>query len=274
MNLPDLNKPPSARMSPKHTSILGKPSVAKIIHKANVGKEGGSMFKGLGSLLTVLCKSAQGDIASISVDSIASNAVSNALLIGPTGGSVSGSKLDDLSVSTFPTCCINVLATMDKHAFPSAGSDHIRGCDLHNSSSVARDCNLLHCTDSTVCAESSAVDNENFVHCDIASEVTDAFVSNDNDPMLKDEKIKGAVHDESTAHVKNTEVPLPPRKRDSQKKWGLSIKRGCTTRFTVKNLLHAPHISEINIFEFKHVNISVCSRYVILEETIGKYGLQ
>ena len=57
-----------------------------MIHKANVGKEGGFMFQGLGSLLTVLCKSAQGDIASISVDSIASNAVSNALLIGPTSG--------------------------------------------------------------------------------------------------------------------------------------------------------------------------------------------
>ena len=86
MDLPNLNKLASARMSPKNTSILRKPSVAKMIHKANVGKEGGFMFQGLGSLLTVLCKSAQGDIASISVDSIASNAVSNALLIGPTSG--------------------------------------------------------------------------------------------------------------------------------------------------------------------------------------------
>ena len=125
MNLPDLNKHATVRMSPRNTSISQKPSVARIIHR-----------------------------------------------FGPTGGSVSGTKLDDLSVSTFPTCCTSVLATVDKHAFPLADSDHIRGCDLNNSSSVARDCNLLHCTDSSVCAKSSTVDNENFVHCDVAAEVT------------------------------------------------------------------------------------------------------
>ena len=195
----------------QNTSILQKPSVAKIIHKANVGKEGGSMFQGLRTLLTVLCKSAQGDIASISVDSIASNIINNALQIGPTGGSVSATKLDDLNVSTFPACCTSVLATVDKYAFPSAESHHIHGCDLENSSNVARECNLLHCTDSTVCAKSSAVDNEIFVHCDVALEVKEAFVSNDNDSMLKDEKTEGAVH-----FVKNTKVPLPPRKKDSQ----------------------------------------------------------
>ena len=113
---------------------------------------------------------------------------------------------------------------------------------------------MLDCIDSTVHAKSSALDNKNFVHRDVASEVTGAFVSNDNDPMFKDDKTEGVVQDECNAYVKNTEVPLPPKERDLQKKWGLSIKRGCTTRFTVKSLLHAPHISEIYIFEFNHVN--------------------
>ena len=72
--------------------------------------------------------------------------------------------------------------------------------------------------------------------------------------MFKDEKAGGVVQDECNAQVKNREAPLPPTERDSQKKWGLSIKRGCIARFTVKCLLHAPHISEICIFEFKLVN--------------------
>jgi len=42
--------------------------------------------------------------------------------------------------------------------------------------------------------------------------------------------------------------------RDSKKKWGLSIKRGCTARFTVKVLLHAPHVSEVCILQGKHVD--------------------
>ena len=75
------------------------------------------MFEVLGSILTMLSKSAQGDIASISVESIASNAVSNALQNVSNGGSVSATKLDDPSVTTFPTCCTSALATMDKHAF-------------------------------------------------------------------------------------------------------------------------------------------------------------
>ena len=216
--LPNLNKPTTARKSPKNTSISRKPSVAKIIHKANVGKEGDYMFQGLGSLLTVLCKSAEGDIVSIIDNSITSNAVSNALQNGPNGGSVSATKLDDPSVTTFHTCCTSVMATVDKHAFSSAESDYICQCDLKNSSNVASNCIMLDCIDSTVCAESSVVDNKNCVHRDVASEVTRAFVASDNDPMLKDEKTEGVVHDECNAHVKNTEVPLPPKERDLQKK--------------------------------------------------------
>jgi hypothetical protein len=191
--LPDLNKPTTAQKSPKNTSISRKPSVAKIIHKANVGKQGDSMFQGLGSLLTVLCKFAEGDIASISDNSITSNVVSIALQLGPHGGSVSATKLDDPNVTTFPTCCTSVMATVDKHAFSSAESDYIRRCDLKNSSNVASVCIVLDCIDSIVRAESSAVDNEKFVHRDVASEVTGAFLSNHNDPMLKDEKMEGVV---------------------------------------------------------------------------------
>lgn len=44
------------------------------------------------------------------------------------------------------------------------------------------------------------------------------------------------------------------QKRDSKKKWGGSIKRGCLAQFTVKTLLYAPHVSEICIIQEKHVN--------------------
>ena len=191
--LPDLNKPATARKSPKNSYISRKPSVAKIIHKANAAKEGDSVFQGLGSLLTVLYKFAECDIASISENSITSNGVSNALQNGPNGDSVSATKLDNPSVTTFPACCTSVEATVDKHAFSSAESDYIRRCDLNNSSNVASDCIVLDSIDSTVHAESSALDNKNFVHRDVASKVTGAFVSNDNDPMFKDEKTGGVV---------------------------------------------------------------------------------
>lgn len=42
--------------------------------------------------------------------------------------------------------------------------------------------------------------------------------------------------------------------RDSRKKWGMSNKRGCLARFTVKVLLHAPHIAEVCVIEAQHVN--------------------
>ena len=42
--------------------------------------------------------------------------------------------------------------------------------------------------------------------------------------------------------------------RDSKKKWGQSIKRGCISQFTVKTLLYLSHVSEISIIQEKHVN--------------------
>ncbi len=46
----------------------------------------------------------------------------------------------------------------------------------------------------------------------------------------------------------------PKAKRDSRKKWGESIKRGCKASFTVKSLYHLPHISEICIIHPRHTN--------------------
>ena len=226
---PNFKKPTTARKSPKKASIPRKPSVTKIIHKANVGKEGDSMFQGLGSLLTVLCKSVQGDIASISVDLVTSDTISNVLQNGANGGSVLATKLDDSSVTTFPTWYAIVLKTVDKHAFSTTESNYIYCYDLNNSNNVASDCIVLDNIDSTFRAESSTVDNKNYVNRDIAVEVVGAFVSNNNEPMLKYEKREGALHDEYNADVKKTDVPPPPKERDSQKRWGLSIKWGCTT---------------------------------------------
>lgn len=42
--------------------------------------------------------------------------------------------------------------------------------------------------------------------------------------------------------------------RDSKKKWGASVKRGCLAQFTVKTFLHLSHVSEICIIQEKHVN--------------------
>lgn len=58
-------------------SILQKPSMEKLIYKANVGKEGDCGFHGLESFIIMLCQSAQGDITSISMDLVPSNVVIN-----------------------------------------------------------------------------------------------------------------------------------------------------------------------------------------------------
>ena len=51
-----------------------------------------------------------------------------------------------------------------------------------------------------------------------------------------------------------TATPKPKVPRDSKKKWGQSIKRGCKAQFTVKSFLYLPHVSEITIIQEKHVN--------------------
>jgi hypothetical protein len=43
-------------------------------------------------------------------------------------------------------------------------------------------------------------------------------------------------------------------KRDSKKQWGCSIKKGCQASFWVKQLLHAPHITQVAIISNDHVN--------------------
>ena len=53
---------------------------------------------------------------------------------------------------------------------------------------------------------------------------------------------------------KNVAKAGPKLRRDSKKKWGASVKRGCLAQFTVKTFLHLPHISEICIIQEKHVN--------------------
>lgn len=44
---------------------------------------------------------------------------------------------------------------------------------------------------STICAESFAVDNKDYVYHDIATKVVGTFVSNDNKPTLKYENKEG-----------------------------------------------------------------------------------
>ena len=52
------------------------------------------------------------------------------------------------------------------------------------------------------------------------------------------------------------EDDIHPRKirRDSKKKWGESIKRGCLAHFTVKVLQNIPHVTEVYIIQARHVN--------------------
>lgn len=55
--------------------------------------------------------------------------------------------------------------------------------------------------------------------------------------------------------IEGTSGMMKPKiQRDSKKKWGQSIKRGCRAQFTVKTLLYLPHVSEISIIQEKHVN--------------------
>lgn len=155
--LPDLNKFATTQNSLKKVTIPRKPSVAKNIHKANVDKEGDFVFQSLRSLLTVLCKFAQEDIASIYVGHVTSDAISNALQNGANGGSVSTTKLDDPSVMTILAYCASVLETVDKHAISTSELDYLRLCNPNNSSNIVLDCIVLDCVDSTVRAESSTI---------------------------------------------------------------------------------------------------------------------
>lgn len=121
---------------------------------------------------------------------------------GASGGSVSATTLDDYSVTTFFTWCASVLETKDKHGFSTSELDYLRRGDLNSSSSVASDCIVLDCVD----AESSPMGNMNVVHRDTTTKVTNAFVSNNKEPMFTNEKMEGALQDEYNANVKNIEV--------------------------------------------------------------------
>ena len=75
------------------------------------------MFQGLRSLLTMLCKFAQRNVAFISLDHVTLDVVNNVLLNGVDGDRVPTTKLNDLNVTTFHVCSMSVLETVDKHAF-------------------------------------------------------------------------------------------------------------------------------------------------------------
>lgn len=124
--------------------------MAKVIHKANVSKEGDSIFQGLRSILNVFSNSAQGDVVFISVDHITLDVVSNALRNRANGGIVLAIKSDDPNISTFHACYASVLDTVNKHAFFIAELDYIRCNDPNNSSSVGSDCCVLDCVNSTI----------------------------------------------------------------------------------------------------------------------------
>ena len=63
--------------------------------------------------------------------------------------------------------------------------------------------------------------------------------------------------EDATVLPKQEDEPVkirPRMKRDSKKKWGASVKRGCLAQFTVETFLHLPHVSELTIIQEKHVN--------------------
>lgn len=72
------------------------------------------------------------------------------------------------------------------------------------------------------------------------------------------EENSSTIHSEESGEVKQVvgkaDGLLHVKSRDSRKQWGMSIKRGCQARFTVKILLHAPHIAELCVLEDCHVN--------------------
>jgi hypothetical protein len=49
---------------------------------------------------------------------------------------------------------------------------------------------------------------------------------------------------------------VPKARRDSRKKWGDSIKRGCKASFTIKSLYHLPDVTEICVIHRRHKNES------------------
>ena len=275
--LPDLNKSVPPPKSPKKPSIPRKTTVPKIINKPKSRKEGKSMFQGLGSLVTALSKNEEGKVANITVGVVPSQAPMTALLDGTDGANVFFNTMDKPSVIAFPSSSTSVVDTTKEQTFFGAELNYLHGNPNH-SISDASECTILHSVDSTLNAESFVGSNIRGVHSDSVTSIIGACAITEDGPRLHDDNMEG-VHSDSATKVttpcvlndkissseddktegkqngtQDRDVLPATKERDSRKKWGLSIKRGCTARFTMKSLLHAPHISEICIFQSKHVN--------------------
>ena len=210
----DLNVPLPAPKSPKKTAR--RKYVKKTIGKGSPGKNTVPVFQGFGPFLSALCASTGGQPND--GNNVTAETDPNA---GTRPIEVTGDVLNATPSTT------STSEGMDPH--PELGDGSVTASVLCGSG-VPANCVTGEAdpTHATVGKDQDLGDNES---------------GNVSQPSVEGVKLK-----------KTKKAAQDVKARDSRKKWGMSIKRGCLARFTVKVLLHAPHIAEVCVIEAQHVN--------------------
>lgn len=218
--LPDLNAAVPDPTSTKKTTR--RKYVKKIIGKSSPPKSRVSVFQGLGPLLTSLCASAEGNPHT---DSNFSG--------GPEVHEASARTGDVVDASHGSTGHVGDGEVVGRETSSVTGMTVPIPERVHASvtESVQGEARVSTCT-------FSEADHQKNQH--LKSGDCPVHEAKQGDEGVKEKRKK--------------KDPRDIKPRDSRKKWGMSIKRGCLARFTVKVLLHTPHLAEVCVIEAQHVN--------------------
>ena len=222
----DLNEPLHAPKSPKKTQR--RKYVKKTIGKGSPAKNAVPVFQGLGPFLTALCASTgeqpHRDDGSVTAE------------IDPNAVRVEAANVVEAGYRS------NHAANDVDNVPPSAASTST------NSEPVPVT------VDGSVTAATLRGDGVPQCSAQGEDQPRTAPAGNCDDAVCGHAGIETQRTDEGKKGKKKKKDPRSIKPRDSRKKWGMSIKRGCMARFTVKILLHAPHIAEVCVIEAQHVN--------------------
>lgn len=238
--LPDLNVTPLLAKSHHNTVLMKTHSACK--GRVNVGKEGVLVFQELRELLNTLTDTSDPMFAgAVGVQSFPSCSISDndsgsvtdvvADVRGPNLAHPTGLRSPQPTATGRSSCTSHSLQCsifINKPNNCHSFADNIADGDSAN-------CLVCKCkgTKSTSITSAQGGDVTNNDH------IYKASSSLNGDIILDDVKVEG---------------PPQVKPRDSRKQWGMSIKRGCQARFTVKIMLHAPHIVELCVHEERHIN--------------------
>ena len=213
--LPDLNVTPLLPKSHCNTVLMKTHFACK--ERSNVGKEGVPVFRELGELLN-------------------ENPFYHVCTLGPyrsTSGGCYPTYAGAVGVKAFTSCSISDNgngSVKDDVADQCSGFlDRPNHChnfadDIANGDIADRFvCEFKGTKSTSITGSQGGVVTDN-------NHIYKAPSPSNGDVISNDVKVEG---------------PPQVKPRDSRKQWGLSIKRGCQARFTVKILLHTPHTAEI-----------------------------